>query len=59
MAAPGAIFATDDLMTVGTLVAIEEAGLRITADISVVGFDDMEWYPARRPGNHRRLRVGA
>jgi DNA-binding LacI/PurR family transcriptional regulator len=46
---PTAIFATNNLMTVGTLVAIAEAGLRIPADISVVGIDDMEWYPIANP----------
>jgi LacI family transcriptional regulator len=48
-ARPSAIFATNNLMTVGALVAIAEAGLRVPRDISVVGIDDMEWYPIADP----------
>ena len=40
-ARPTAIFAASDLMAVGALVAIKEAGLRIPDDIAVVGFDDI------------------
>lgn len=46
---PSAIFATNNFMTVGTLVAVAEAGLKVPDDISVVGFDDMEWYPIADP----------
>lgn len=46
---PTAIFATNNLMTVGALVAIAEAGLDVPADISIVGIDDMEWYPIAKP----------
>lgn len=46
---PTAIFATNNLMTVGALVAIAEAGLDVPADISIVGIDDMEWYPIANP----------
>jgi DNA-binding LacI/PurR family transcriptional regulator len=46
---PTAIFVTNNLMTVGALVAIAEAGLRVPADVSIVGIDDMEWYPIADP----------
>ena len=46
---PTAIFATNNLMTVGALVAIAEAGLEVPRDVSIVGIDDMEWYPIAHP----------
>jgi DNA-binding LacI/PurR family transcriptional regulator len=46
---PTAIFATNNLMTLGTLEAVNEAGLKIPEDISVVGFDDMPWAKAITP----------
>ncbi len=46
---PTALFASNNLMTVGALVAIADAGLKVPADISVVGIDDMEWYPLADP----------
>jgi LacI family transcriptional regulator len=38
---PTAVFAVNDLMAIGAVVAIREAGLRIPEDISVAGFDDI------------------
>ncbi len=46
---PSAFFATNNFMTMGTLVAIAEAGLKVPEDVSVVGIDDMEWYPIADP----------
>jgi DNA-binding LacI/PurR family transcriptional regulator len=46
---PTAIFVTNNLMTVGALVAIAEAGLEVPRDVSIVGIDDMEWYPIAQP----------
>ena len=39
---PTAIFAGNDSIALGTYEAIEELGLKIPDDISVVGFDDIE-----------------
>jgi DNA-binding LacI/PurR family transcriptional regulator len=38
---PTAIFAANDQIALGVYRAIQEAGLRIPAEISVVGFDDI------------------
>jgi LacI family transcriptional regulator len=38
---PTAIFASNDPMAFGAMKAIQQAGLRIPEDISVVGFDDI------------------
>lgn len=47
--APSAIFATNNLMTLGLLEAVNENGLKIPDDISVIGFDDMPWARAVTP----------
>jgi len=39
---PTALFAMNDLMAVGAMNAIRDAGLRVPDDISVVGFDNRE-----------------
>jgi LacI family transcriptional regulator len=39
---PTAVFAASDMMAVGAIKAIEEAGLRCPADVAVVGFDDIQ-----------------
>jgi LacI family transcriptional regulator len=38
---PDAVFAANDSMAIGALCALQEAGLRVPADIAVVGFDDI------------------
>ena len=38
---PTAVFAANDLMAMGAMVAIREAGLSIPQDVAVVGFDDI------------------
>ncbi len=40
---PEAIFAFNDLMAMGAYRAIKERGLRIPEDISVIGYDDVEY----------------
>jgi LacI family transcriptional regulator, galactose operon repressor len=46
---PTALFVTNNLMTLGAMRAIAELGLRIPEDVSLVGFDDMDWYPVANP----------
>ena len=38
---PSAVFAANDLMAMGAMVAIREAGLSIPHDMAVMGFDDI------------------
>ena len=40
---PSAVFTANNLMSVGTLLALRELGLRIPDDVALVGFDDLEW----------------
>ena len=39
---PTAVFAMNDLMAIGAMDAIREAGLRVPEDISVIGFDNRQ-----------------
>lgn len=38
---PRAVFASNDMMAMGAMMAIREAGLRVPDDIAVAGFDDI------------------
>lgn len=40
---PTALFSANNFMTVGTMHALRDAGLRLPHDVSLVGFDDLEW----------------
>ena len=42
---PTAVVAVNDLMAIGSMAAIREAGLQVTGDVAVTGFDDI---PAAR-----------
>jgi LacI family transcriptional regulator len=46
---PDGLLFSNNLMTVGGLKAIAEAGLAIPDDIAIVGFDDASWTTALRP----------
>ncbi len=40
---PDALFVANNLMTLGTLRAVQEAGLRVPDDLLIVGWDDAPW----------------
>jgi DNA-binding LacI/PurR family transcriptional regulator len=46
---PTAIFAGNDMIALGVLAAIRDAGLRCPQDVSVMGFDDLELAEALNP----------
>jgi DNA-binding LacI/PurR family transcriptional regulator len=48
-ARPTAIFVANNLMTIGALLGLKEAGVRIPDEMAVVGFDDMDWAPILTP----------
>lgn len=39
--APTAMFASNDVMAFGAMEAVKDGGLRVPADVSVIGFDDI------------------
>jgi LacI family transcriptional regulator len=41
-ARPRAVFCANDLMAIGAMDAIREAGLRVPRDVAVMGYDDIE-----------------
>ena len=47
---PTAIFASGDAMALGVMHVAQNRGLRVPADLSVVGFDDLPIASASRPG---------
>lgn len=40
---PTALFTANNFMTLGAMLALADLGLRVPDDISLVGFDDLEW----------------
>jgi DNA-binding LacI/PurR family transcriptional regulator len=46
---PTAIFAGNNLLTLGCLRAINEVGLKIPQEVSLVAFDDFEWSSLLKP----------
>jgi DNA-binding LacI/PurR family transcriptional regulator len=46
---PTAIFAANDIMALGAIYAIQEAGLDIPADVAIVGYDDRDFAVWIRP----------
>jgi LacI family transcriptional regulator len=46
---PTAVFAASDLMAAGAIRAVQERGLRVPHDVSIVGFDDIQLAGLMRP----------
>ncbi len=46
---PTAVFACNDLMAIGALMALEEAGIRVPDEMAVVGYDDTPLASVARP----------
>lgn len=46
---PTALFVGNNEMTVGAVLAARELGLRLPADLSIVGFDDSRWAQTMTP----------
>jgi LacI family transcriptional regulator len=44
-----AIFTTDNVMSLGAFEGAQHAGRRVPDDVSIVGFDDLEWTTIVRP----------
>jgi DNA-binding LacI/PurR family transcriptional regulator len=46
---PTAVFAMNDVMAIGAMIALEEANIAIPEEMAVVGFDDIIWCSIIRP----------
>ena len=46
---PTALFTGNNMLTLGALRAIRDAGLTIPDDIAIVAFDDLEWMTLMQP----------
>ena len=42
-APPTAVFTANNLMTIGALHALQERGVRVPSEISLIGFDDLDF----------------
>jgi DNA-binding LacI/PurR family transcriptional regulator len=45
-----AVFAENDMMAIGALGAVQHAGMRVPADITIIGFDDISFSESVTPG---------
>lgn len=48
-AKPTAIFSMNNMMTLGTMKALQELRIRIPDDVSILSFDDTEWFRFTSP----------
>ena len=46
---PTAIFAANDIMALGAIYASQDAGLKVPADVAIVGYDDRDFAAWIRP----------
>jgi LacI family transcriptional regulator len=46
---PTALFCTNTLLTLGALQAVQERGIRIPEELSLIGYDDVEWCALMHP----------
>jgi len=46
---PTAVFCYNDMTAIGAAAALREAGLRVPEDVSLVGFDDIDWAAYSNP----------
>ncbi len=46
---PTAVFVANNLMLIGAMRALADAGLKVPDDVSVAGIDDFPWAPAFQP----------
>jgi DNA-binding LacI/PurR family transcriptional regulator len=46
---PTAVFVTNNMMTLGFLVGLASLGLRVPDDVSLIAFDDQDWYSITSP----------
>lgn len=46
---PDAVFAGNDIMAVGAMLALQDAGLRVPEDVAIIGFDDVPIASLVRP----------
>lgn len=46
---PTAVFALNNILTLGTLKALGQLGLELPKDLSLLGFDDYDWMEVFRP----------
>lgn len=45
---PTALFVANNMMTLGVITALSRAGVRVPEEVSLVGFDDQDWYAVFR-----------
>ncbi len=46
---PTAVFVTNNMMTLGFLIGLASLGLRVPDDVSLIAFDDQDWYSVTSP----------